>query len=323
MHVHQHMRDLASFVAWTRDKLAPILPKKECAELLTRVRELDPPSGPPLFPEDLNMEDILKLFKLEPEGVDEWVLPDGELRPIPISLETILEGFDTGIHDEAWAKCRVILVLMSCIRNEQLRQALDVPSQNSSISTDLLHNLAHVTLEEPPVGVFNTSMSVPIRLALADGMLHPLIYKFEKRSLITTADYALWYGDEEDAATSLVVTLSKRGQKAWEAQIRCLAYIATIHSKNMQARKKNSTVHGIATDGSKFYFLRINDFSEFAVSEKFVWDSSDKAEIVSHICLILREAMDSTPTTTPTASPSPSPASQRKDLSSGFQLREN
>ncbi|KAJ5373920.1 hypothetical protein N7517_005926 [Penicillium concentricum] len=99
----------------------------------------------------------------------------------------------------------------------------------------------------------------------------PVRYKDQAVKLSGYPSYALWYGDEDEAAPNVVVAQS----------------FIYHHRKN--ANKENCPVYGVATDSRMFHFVRLDNDSTFVTT---TLDSQvDIEKAFSLLVYVLKEAM--------------------------------
>ncbi|KAJ5726926.1 hypothetical protein N7493_005953 [Penicillium malachiteum] len=83
------------------------------------------------------------------------------------------------------------------------------------------------------------------------------------------SDYSLWFGDEESLQCSLVVVESKTPKHRPDrndARYLLLCYMAMVHRARCDAGNTDGRVWGVATIGTRFYFVHITDSGEWALN---------------------------------------------------------
>ena len=112
----------------------------------------------------------------------------------------------------------------------------------------------------------------------------PVRYKDQAVKLSGYPSYALWYGDEDEAASNVIVAQSKRLRRLDEGIAEVLEYMGEYivlllvlycslanlvggfvyhHRKN--ANKANCPVYGVATDSRTFHFVRLDNDSTVCI----------------------------------------------------------
>jgi hypothetical protein len=108
----------------------------------------------------------------------------------------------------------------------------------------------------------------------------PVRYKDQAVKLSGYQSYALWYGDEDEAALKVIVTQSKRLKRYDKGIPEVLGYIGEynvpllvmqclltdlvvgfVHHHRKNANKAIFPVYGVATDSKMFHFVRLDNDS--------------------------------------------------------------
>ncbi|KAJ5186783.1 hypothetical protein N7449_009777 [Penicillium cf. viridicatum] len=91
----------------------------------------------------------------------------------------------------------------------------------------------------------------------------PVTLKREKVILSAPPDYGIWHGNNEALCLNvLIVEAKKTDIESGVAQ--ALGYMGCIHRERKALSKRDSTVYGMASNGSGFYFLKISNNSKWS-----------------------------------------------------------
>ncbi|KAJ5200019.1 hypothetical protein N7491_009182 [Penicillium cf. griseofulvum] len=85
----------------------------------------------------------------------------------------------------------------------------------------------------------------------------------QKVNLSARPDYGIWYGEHEAVCLNVLIVEAKKvdiGSGAAQA----LGYMGCIHRERKRFPKRESTVYGMATDGTMFWFFKISDDSKWS-----------------------------------------------------------
>ncbi|KAJ5854227.1 hypothetical protein N7534_006770 [Penicillium rubens] len=117
----------------------------------------------------------------------------------------------------------------------------------------------------------------------------PVRYKDQAVKLSGYPSYALWYGDEDEAALKVIVAQSKRLKRYDKGIPEVLGYIGFVHHHRKNANKAIFPVYGVATDSKMFHFVRLDNDSTFVTA---TLDSEvDLEKVFSLLVHILKEAL--------------------------------
>ncbi|KAJ5139030.1 uncharacterized protein N7515_003878, partial [Penicillium bovifimosum] len=122
--------------------------------------------------------------------------------------------------------------------------------------------------------------------------------------------YALWYGDEEEAASNVIVAQNQRFRASEKGILflEVLGYLGEyaisriildcfqanlvegfIYHHRKNANKENCPLYGVATDSRVFHFVRLDDESSFVTST--LDSQADLEKAFSLLVYVLKEAM--------------------------------
>ncbi|KKZ68314.1 hypothetical protein EMCG_05989 [[Emmonsia] crescens] len=239
--------------------------------------------------DDVAVMSMLKLSYSQEESV--WRLHETQnFTPSQLllqSLEELRYVVSGSPSNEAYIRCAINLILVSCISEEkrlaEVERLKDVKSQPA------LHPSSRPTTPDPPAPVslqFETKLSFPVEV------------HGQTKLLVGKADYALWYNTEEDMGTNLLVVEAKKKFFAYSAIPQLIAYMGIVHQQRKLAGRRNAVVYGIASDSYEFRFLRLDNNSKLSKSPVYDW-VSHAADIVSYIRFTIRAAILESPSTSP------------------------
>ncbi|KAI1833965.1 hypothetical protein DTO006G1_7784 [Penicillium roqueforti] len=117
----------------------------------------------------------------------------------------------------------------------------------------------------------------------------PVRYKDQAVKLSGYPSYALWYGNEDEAALNVIVAQNTRFKRHDKGIPEVLGYMGFVHHHRKNANKLNSPVYGVATDSKTFHFVRLDNNSTFITA---TLDSEvDLEKVFSLLVHILKEAL--------------------------------
>lgn len=117
--------------------------------------------------------------------------------------------------NEAFARCRLNLILLSCLAAERKHTSEEQAVSSSSISSDT---------QRP-----STTSSLPVELKLETPLSCTIQYKGEQRALTGLVDYSIWYDDSlESMAANLVCVEAKKKDYAGTGRAQCLGYMGKL-----------------------------------------------------------------------------------------------
>ncbi|KAJ5207730.1 hypothetical protein N7449_002109 [Penicillium cf. viridicatum] len=117
----------------------------------------------------------------------------------------------------------------------------------------------------------------------------PVRYKDQAVKLSGYPSYALWYGDEDEAASNVIVAQSKRLRGSDDGIAEVLGYMGFVYHHRKNANKENCPAYGVATDSRTFHFVRLDNDSTFVTA---TLDSQvDLEKAFSLLVYVLKEAM--------------------------------
>ncbi|KAJ5602595.1 hypothetical protein N7537_005551 [Penicillium hordei] len=117
----------------------------------------------------------------------------------------------------------------------------------------------------------------------------PVKYKGEAVKLSGYPSYALWYGDEDEAASNVIVAQNQRFRASEKGIPEVLGYLGFIYHHRKNANKENCPLYGVATDSRVFHFVRLDDDSSFVTST--LDSQADLEKAFSLLVYVLKEAM--------------------------------
>jgi hypothetical protein len=167
----------------------------------------------------------------------------------------------------------ILVCLISEEKTRANRQTIStaeptIPQPTSSQTTPTLH-----ASNRPTTPTQRKDLSLRFEAELKC----PVTYKNEHRLLSGLADYSLWYPDDGDPSTNLIIVEAKKVGTSEAANGQLLAYmgksnlylylfnvsllisIAIVHRTRKEQRKRNAVVYGTTTDGNLFRFFRIDN----------------------------------------------------------------
>jgi hypothetical protein len=113
------------------------------------------------------------------------------------------------------------------------------------------------------------------------------------------ADWVLaWGEDKVNTGNVLVVVEAKKPGLAESGKPQLLAYMAAVQKERKKQKKINTSVFGVVSDGSLFYFAFLDEDSKFFVTLDLRW-IVHKSQIIGHLDDILRSSIETSPHTTP------------------------
>ncbi|EGE06898.1 hypothetical protein TEQG_05951 [Trichophyton equinum CBS 127.97] len=198
-------------------------------------------------------------------------------------------GYVTGrsASNEAYIRCALNLILVSCI-GEEKRRAGNIHARDQRTQASF----------QPPPRPTTPDPPEPVLLKFETELCHPVEVQGRRKMLVGKADYTLWYNAQETMGTNLIVLEAKRKHYAGTAVPQLIAYMGIVHRQRKLAGKTNAVVYGIASDSSEFRFWRIDNDSELRKSHVYDWECH-ATDIVSFIRFIIRAAILESPSTTP------------------------
>ncbi|KLJ13227.1 hypothetical protein EMPG_11839 [Blastomyces silverae] len=208
------------------------------------------------------------------------------------SLEELRFASARSDTSEAYARCALNLILVSCIAQEKRvaeeERAKDIQSQ--------------VPLHPPENRPRTPEPPAPVLLKYETELSFPVSVREKQKILVGKADYTLWYDVTETMGANLVVVEAKMQFSAGSAVPQLIAYMGIVHRTRKLNGKRNAVVYGIASDGMEFRFYCINNNSELKQqlrkSAIYMWDV-DANVIISFIRFIIRAAILESLFTTP------------------------
>ncbi|PGG97367.1 hypothetical protein AJ79_09240 [Helicocarpus griseus UAMH5409] len=239
--------------------------------------------------DDITVMDLLNLSYAEQH--ESLLRLPNDMRHSPTSLLRKFLRFASSRTEfsESYIRCALNLILVSCIAQEK-RVILKEREK------DLLQSQAfHSSLENQPQ---TPEPPKPLSLKYETELSFQVTDHGTKKLLVGKADYSLWYDATETMGANLVVVEAKAKFYAGSAVPQLIAYMGIVHRIRKLNRKQNSAVYGIASDSLEFRFYFINNESKLHKSRVYFWET-DATDIVSFIRLIVRAAVNQSPTTTP------------------------
>ncbi|GIJ89564.1 hypothetical protein Asppvi_008506 [Aspergillus pseudoviridinutans] len=106
----------------------------------------------------------------------------------------------------------------------------------------------------------------PIVLRPKVGIMVDVQYYGRPRRLKIRAPWTIWHDDEEDAGVNVVIFQTEVGYYA-DTQGCCFAYMGAIH-RARKAIRQDACIYGIATDGQRWVFIRIDNESKAWVRQR-------------------------------------------------------
>lgn len=118
----------------------------------------------------------------------------------------------------------------------------------------------------------------------------PVQYKDMAVKLSGYPSYALWYGDQDEAASNVIVAQDQRYRASEEGIAEVLGYLGEyavallmldcfqanlvegfIYHHRKNADKENRPLYGVATDSRVFHFVRLDTDCSVCFFEKCLW----------------------------------------------------
>ena len=117
--------------------------------------------------------------------------------------------------NEAFARCRLNMILLSCLAAERKHISEIRAVSSSSISSDT---------QRP-----STPSPLPVELKLETPLSCTVQYKGEDRVLTGLVDYSIWYDNSlESMAANLVCVEAKKKNYAGTGRAQCLGYMGKL-----------------------------------------------------------------------------------------------
>ena len=117
--------------------------------------------------------------------------------------------------NEAFARCRLNMILLSCLAAERQHTSEIQAVSSGSISSD----------DQRP----STPSQLPVELKLKTPLSCTIQYKGEERALTGVVDYSIWYDDSlESMAANLVCVEAKKENYAGTGRAQCLGYMGNF-----------------------------------------------------------------------------------------------
>lgn len=244
----------------------------------------------------LSLSEAVAMFRLsyDPTYNTIWTLQDNQICDVPNLLKTNLKQlrFVTGgvNNNEAFARAFINHILVSCIAEEkelaETYAAHAIPSSTHE-SEDSMRPMSPGVNSESILLRFETKLELSVK------------YKGEKRLVNGFADYSLCYDSIDPMSMNLVLVEAKRANNVHTTAGQLISYMGIVHRVREERRKQKRVVYGIGTDGDSFQFWRIDNDSQLTRSRPLSWIGLDHSQIVSYIRLMIRAAIQSTPSTSP------------------------
>ncbi|KAI2702042.1 hypothetical protein DTO012A7_1007 [Penicillium roqueforti] len=151
---------------------------------------------------------------------------------------------------------------------DMTRDAFGKSGPNEALTRITLNNLlifAHHFVTSQP-STTSSDMNMNDLNLNAEGLWRygPVMHKDTKHDLVGRPDYSLWYGNEEDVAVSVVVVETKGVESVTSGVSQTLGYMGCVHRRRKDLQKKDATVYGVVSDGQCWWFLKINNDSEWS-----------------------------------------------------------
>ncbi|KAL2851633.1 hypothetical protein BJY01DRAFT_244966 [Aspergillus pseudoustus] len=219
---------------------------------------------------DRNVEDWFDLRFGENKG-DAFHLKSSERRRVPDYLRSALRDYDLAFGDvpmnEAIVRVRLNVILLTTLavkKREEFGQYGREKQPNKRTSTDTADSYKS------------------LHWALETHVSYNVTYKNKTTLVRGRMDYALWYGNRDEAETNMVVVEAKRKGSYGEGLHQALAYIGIIRSARKEAGRKNTTIWGIATDSWSWTFIRVDPHGQ-VLTQAYSWVEGESIEIISHL----------------------------------------
>ncbi|KAF9891437.1 hypothetical protein FE257_003903 [Aspergillus nanangensis] len=193
---------------------------------------------------DICPEDVASFFRLQREPpLLHRVLLEVDKQELPGHLVSLLADYELacgyGFENEALVRPCLDAILLTTLATHK-RQQLDLLGEDPA------------SYESGSIKSLDFQFEKHIKLAWT--------YNKEKYIVTGTMDYSLWYGCPPVRECNLVVIEAKSLSESGRCE--ALAYMAMLLHARKFAGRSDTVMHGIATNGNRWEFVRIDAQSQ-------------------------------------------------------------